>query len=252
MKGLDLCEAFYREAVRATLDARFPGLDHSAARLGGGSDVLGFDDETSRDHDWGPKLDLFVDDAVSDRDRAAIAAALAEDLPREFRGFATRYRLHDDGTADFSPDGDGSSHGVYVTTAFRWFTDYIGFLPTGTPSIAEWLSVPPQKLRTIAAGRVFHDGLGVLEPIREAMAWYPSDLWLYLMANQWRRIDQEEPFVGRCGDVGDDLGSRIVSTRLVTDVMRLCFLLKRVHAPTPSGSALLSPASTARGSCLLS
>jgi len=42
---------------------------------------------------------------------------------------------------------------------------------------------------------------------------------------------QEEAFVGRCGDVGDDLGSRIVAARLVRDVMRLCFLLERRYAP---------------------
>ena len=50
--GLELSARFYREAVRPLLDARFPGLRHAAARLGRGSDVLGFDTEMSMDHDW--------------------------------------------------------------------------------------------------------------------------------------------------------------------------------------------------------
>ena len=58
--GLELCEAFYREAVRPILDAGFPGLTHAAALIGDGSDVLGYDTPVSRDHQWGPRLILFL------------------------------------------------------------------------------------------------------------------------------------------------------------------------------------------------
>jgi hypothetical protein len=51
------------------------------------------------------------------------------------------------------------------------------------------------------------------------------------MANQWRRIEQEEPFMGRCGDVGDELGSRILGARLVHELMQLCFLMEKQFAP---------------------
>ena len=37
--------------------------------------------------------------------------------------------------------------------------------------------------------------------------------------------------MGRCGQVGDDLGSRLVAARLVRDLMRLCFLMERQYAP---------------------
>jgi Domain of unknown function (DUF4037) len=55
-------------------------------------------------------------------------------------------------------------------------------------------------------------------------------VWVWLLACQWRRIDQEEPFVGRTAEVGDDLGSRVVAARLVRDLMRLSFLLERRYA----------------------
>lgn len=67
--------------------------------------------------------------------------------------------------------------------------------------------------------------------MRDRLHWYPRDVWLYRMANQWRRIDQEEPWVGRCGDVGDDLGSRIVAARLTVELMRVCFLIEREFWP---------------------
>ncbi len=41
--GLKLCEAFYWQAVRPILDAAFPGLAHTSALIGYGSDVLGYD-----------------------------------------------------------------------------------------------------------------------------------------------------------------------------------------------------------------
>jgi len=37
--------------------------------------------------------------------------------------------------------------------------------------------------------------------------------------------------MGRCGQVGDDLGSRLIAARLVRDLMRLCFLMERQYAP---------------------
>jgi len=56
-------------------------------------------------------------------------------------------------------------------------------------------------------------------------------VWLYLLAAQWRRIAQEEAFMGRCGQVSDDLGSRLVAARLVRDLVRLGFLIERRYAP---------------------
>ncbi|MEZ4683993.1 MAG: DUF4037 domain-containing protein [Caldilineaceae bacterium] len=83
----------------------------------------------------------------------------------------------------------------------------------------------------MTAGRIYHDGLGDLRAIREKYAYYPDDIWRYRLAAQWTRIAQEEAFMGRCGDVGDELGSHIVAARLVRELMRLGFLLERRYAP---------------------
>jgi hypothetical protein len=62
LPGLDLSEAFYREAVKPIIDEHFSDLVYSAARIGRGSDVLGYDTVQSMDHDWGPKLQIFLND----------------------------------------------------------------------------------------------------------------------------------------------------------------------------------------------
>ena len=66
----------------------------------------------------------------------------------------------------------------------------------------------------ITGGQVFHDGLG-LENVRRRFAYYPQQVWLYLLAAQWSLIGQEEAFVGRTSSVGDELGSRLITGRQV-------------------------------------
>ena len=76
--GLQLNEAYYWEAVRPILDCQFPGLAHSAALMGPGSDVLGFDTPVSRDHEWGPRLVLFLAPAHFEEARPAVNEALRQ------------------------------------------------------------------------------------------------------------------------------------------------------------------------------
>ncbi|MCS6757984.1 MAG: DUF4037 domain-containing protein [Candidatus Devosia euplotis] len=78
---------------------------------------------------------------------------------------------------------------------------------------------------------MFHDDAGRLGRAREQVAYFPNDVWLYKIACQWRRIAEEKAFVGRAGQVGDDLGSPVIAARPVQDVMRMDFLLERRYAP---------------------
>ena len=233
--GLELGRVFYEEAVRPILDRHFPGLVHGAGRLGHGSDVLGFDTPRSMDHGWGPKVSLFLPEgeytrALADR----VVHVLGQELPFEVRGFPTHTFRAADGSAMMAPATRRPiDHGVDVITARRFFLDYLAVDPLSDAPLRadEWLAIPEQHLRTVTAGGVYHDGTGELARARERLRWYPRDVWLYLLAAQWRRIEQEEPFMGRCAEVGDELGSRLVAARLVREVMRLCFLLERQYAP---------------------
>jgi hypothetical protein len=120
---------------------------------------------------------------------------------------------------------------VEVTSLAAWLEDQLGFDPREGMTARDWLTTPQQLLLEVTAGAVFHDGLGELEPLRRELEWYPREVWLWLLACQWRRIDQEEPFVGRTAEVADQLGSRVLAARLARDLMRLCFLLERRYAP---------------------
>ncbi|MYQ78747.1 MULTISPECIES: DUF4037 domain-containing protein [unclassified Streptomyces] len=230
--GLELSRRFYREAVMPLLDETVPGLAHSAARLGSGSEVLGFDTARSADHEWGPRLEVFLHPRDAARHAADITALLAERLPKTFCGYPTHFaEAGDDGIGVMRETGGPVHHRVTVTDSGTWFTERLGFDPRQGVATTDWLATPAQRLAEVTAGAVFHDGLGDLVPARTALGWYPDDLWRYLLACQWWRISQEEAFVGRCGEVGDELGSVVVAARLVRDLMRLCLLMDRRYPP---------------------
>jgi hypothetical protein len=233
ISGLQLSERFYWEAVRPLLDQYFGALPHAAALLGDGSEVLGYDDSTSTDHHWGPRVLIFVQPADCGV-AAPLHALLAERLPRRFGGFPT----------NFSPP-DGADHGVQhlvaleegpinhrvnVLTPAAFIRQQLNFDLSSALQPADWLTFSEQKLLTITAGAVFHDQIGFAR-VRGLFAYYPQDVWLYLLAAAWARIGQEEHLMGRAGQAGDELGSALIGARLVRDVMRLCFLMERTYAP---------------------
>ncbi|MGW7362323.1 DUF4037 domain-containing protein [Streptomyces sp. NPDC054841] len=230
--GLELSRRFYLEAVRPLLDEAAPGVVHSAARLGSGSEVLGFDTARSADHEWGPRLQIFLTRQDAIRHGERLSALLADRLPKTICGYPTHFAPTSEAGIGIMQETDGPvHHRVDITDPAAWFTAQLGFDPREDITLADWLATPTQLLAEVTAGAVFHDGLGQLAPARANLDWYPHDLWLYLLACQWQRISQEEAFVGRCGEVGDELGSAVVAARLVRDLMRICLLMNRRYPP---------------------
>ncbi|MER6525264.1 DUF4037 domain-containing protein [Streptomyces sp. NPDC001508] len=235
MPGIELSEVLYEEAVEPILRDTFPGLRHTAARIGSGSEVLGFDTPRSADHEWGPRLEIFLAAEDQAQHGAAIRRALAQKLPKHMRGWPTHFEENDDpldrvGRMQWTDDP--VNHRVAVYDVDGWLAERLGVRSAGTElTTREWLAIPQQRLAETTGGAVFHDGLGTLTDVRRRLEWYPGQVWRYLLACQWQRISQEEAFVGRCAEVGDDIGSAVVAARLVRDLMRLCLLLGRRYAP---------------------
>ncbi|MFF5173601.1 DUF4037 domain-containing protein [Micromonospora sp. NPDC000089] len=227
LPGLALARRFHAEVVGPLLARRLPGLRYAAGLLDGGSELLGLDTDRSTDHDWGPRLNVFVADPA---DVPPVRAVLDAGLPAEFLGWPTRFagdaaRL---GVAD--PTGD--RHGVSVDERGDWLRERLGFDPADGVTTADWLSAPTQRLAELTGGVVCHDGLdGALTAARARLAWYPDDVWRHVLAACWTRVGHAEHLPGRCAEVGDDLGSRVVTAGLARDLMRLGLLLHRRFPP---------------------
>jgi hypothetical protein len=230
--GVELSRRLYNDAVRPLLSQHFPGLAHTAALIGAGSEVLGFDTERSTDHDWGPRLQLFL--AANDLAEHGnkIRELLSEQLPTTVAGYPTSLvPIGDHGTRHMRHTTGRVQHGVVVAELGDWLTGHLGFDPLVEITTRDWLATSTQALAEVTAGAVYHDGLARLHHVRRTLAWYPDDLWRYVLACQWQRISQEEPFAGRCGEIGDELGSAVIAARLVRDLMRLCLLINRSYPP---------------------
>ena len=230
--GLQLSESFYHELVKPIIETEFPNQKYSACLIGPGSEVLGFDTPLSADHHWGPRLIIFLppkDFGMKKR----ISDVLSRNLPPEFKGYPTNFGKPDKvgvRLLEKAKKGKSIRHMVKIHAIRPFFKRYLGIDSNRDINAVDWLVLSEQKLRTIRDGKIFHDQLG-LKKIQDKLHYYPKDVWLYQLASEWMKISREEPFVGRCGSVGDEIGSRIITARLVHSIMKLSFLMEKQYAP---------------------
>ena len=194
------------------------GQSHGAALLGRGSEVLGYDTPRSTDHDWGPRLLVFLDDQGRAEE---FAQSIESRLPETFHGWPVR----------FGSDRSPVAHRVTVTTLQAWLKNQLGVDASSGMSLLDWLLTPQQQLLGVVAGAVYADHTGALGKVRTELAWYPEQVWRWLLACQWHRVAQEEAFVARTAEVRDETGSAVIAARLVRDLIRLAMLLDRRYAP---------------------
>ncbi len=221
--GIELAHSFFVTQVQPIMAASFPALGYVAARLGSGSDVLGFDDDMSRDHDFGCRLTLLVDDDALDR-VALVDEALERELPNECTGHPTRFATSWDAR---------HRHKVEVASVNGFAASRLGLDPSTELDAVGWLCLTGQSVLEVVGGPVFHDTATTYEPLRQQLAWYPDDVWRYVLGAAWTRLGQELPFVGRAAERGDELGSRVISARLARDLIHLAYLINRVWSPYP-------------------
>ncbi|WP_327635866.1 DUF4037 domain-containing protein [Kribbella sp. NBC_00482] len=211
-QAAEVADGFHTEVIAPLVG----DVDYAAGLLGWGSDVLGYDTARSTDHGWGPRLVVLVDADEVERVRKAVD----DGLPDEYAGYPVRF-----GWDSYEP-----RHHVTVTTVGDWLRGQIGFDASQGIGVDDWLVTPQQQLLGVVAGRVYADD-GRLAQVRDALAWYPDQIWRWTLACQWSRLAQEEAFVQRTHEVADELGSRVVAGRLVRDLMRLALLQARTYAP---------------------
>jgi hypothetical protein len=137
---------------------------------------FGFDDELSRDHDWGPAFCLWLSDEDHERIGADLQRAYAE-LPATFMGFGPRRA---------SPGEEWRVGVSRTTTFFRKFTG----LDRPPATLPEWLRIPEHALAACTNGKVFCDPLSDFTRWRQALLnYYPEDVRLKKIASLSPRED---------------------------------------------------------------
>ena len=230
--GLTLNRSFYFEAVKPLLDRAFPGLSYSASLLGYGSDVLGLDNRTSMDHNWGPRFTLFLDDRDWGR-KDDIDRFLRNSLPFEFESFPVNFtdpRYDGTRTMEFK-DSYPLRHLIEIVNFAGYFREQLSLDNPEEISPADWLSFKDQVLLELTSGEVFYDGLGKLNPIRTGLQFYPEDVLKVKLASLWLSLSNEEAFIGRCIEVGDFIGLKLIAGRIASTIMKISFYLEGRYIP---------------------
>jgi hypothetical protein len=160
---IDISRSFFEEVVKPILQEHFPVETERTAFgvFGYGSEALRLDDEYSRDHHWGLRIDALMPEDVFEQKQRQIMQTLGAHLPDSYRGHSLR-EAHLVG-AGLAPDN---------LQAFLRRT--VG-LTRPPQSWEEWLQIPEEDIIHIINGEVWSDPLGEFSAIRNAfLAYYPE------------------------------------------------------------------------------
>lgn len=221
MKGLELVREYFEQVGRPMLENSFAELfDRVAVGFAGaGSECFGFDDDISRDHDWGPAFCLWL--TTRDyRDHGKSIQKAYESLPKNFKGYGPRIA---------SP---GEEFRVGPSPIPLFYATYTGL--THVPGeIREWMRIPDSSLAMCTNGSVFTDSLGEFTRWRQALlAFYPEDVRLKKIASRCATIAQSGQYnLPRSLKRGEAFAAHASLTQFCTDTMSLVYLLNKRYAP---------------------
>ncbi|MFP1685385.1 DUF4037 domain-containing protein [Gardnerella leopoldii] len=178
--GMQLAQSYWQTYGKPLLDQpKFAKYKNriAAGLVGHGSECYGFDDEISRDHDFGPGFCLWL----TDEDYAEIGADLQtayDALPRKYAGFGSRNETPRAKSCE-------SSKRVGVFSISEFFENLTGF-PTA-PSQNEphlWLSLSESTLAAATNGKIFADPLGEFSKARQNFKLMPDDVRISLISRR--------------------------------------------------------------------
>ncbi|MCL5405836.1 MAG: DUF4037 domain-containing protein [Deltaproteobacteria bacterium] len=220
MKGLDLCEEYYLAYGSAMIKTKFPGLESrlAAGLVGEGSECFGFDDEISRDHDWGPGFCLWLDS----EDYASVGPALDAEyqkLPKTIGNFNRLYSRW------------GKSRvGVMEIGAF--YRSFIG-LDHAPESARQWFQIPEHLLAACTNGRIFNDQSGKFSAIREdLLSFFPEEVRLAKMVARCAAAAQSGQYnYPRMLKRNDPFAAQYAVIQFCSEIISLAFLLNRRFCP---------------------
>lgn len=174
--GLTLARAYYETYGKPMIEEKFPEYAGRIAvgLAGRGSDCFGYDDQASRDHDWGPDFCMWVTDETWEEIGEALQQAYAE-LPKEFQGY-TR-----------APHKNGRNRrGVIKISEF-----YRSLVETESYEQIDWRTVQDSSLAAAVNGEVFRDEEGIFTDFRKKLQQgYPEEIRYLKLAESAARFAQ--------------------------------------------------------------
>lgn len=220
MRGLELSRRYW-DAYGASLFDGLPGIVRSRAAaglVGPGSECLGFDDDASQDHDFGPGFCVWLPAECHERWGAELSRRY-EALPREFLGFRR-----------VETELAGQRVGVFGTGAFyRGLTG----LSRAPETSAEWLAIPEQLLALATNGEVFSDPSGQFSALRRVyQGFYPTEVLKKKLSADMASMAQAGQYnLPRSLGRHDLVAANAARSEFVMSLMAALHLLCRTYMP---------------------
>ncbi|MGE5628521.1 MAG: tetratricopeptide repeat protein [Solirubrobacterales bacterium] len=171
ISGMELSFICFAQFSAATICRKFKEYSTrvAAGLVGEGSECYGFDDEYSRDHDFGPSFCIWF----TENDFIKFGRELQIEYIKLSKDF---YGLEMKNENQYSAE----RRGVFEIGDF--YSKYIG-LKRPPVTLQEWRAIPEENLSIVTNGRVFIDSLGDFSRFRnELKAFYPEDVRLKKLA----------------------------------------------------------------------
>lgn len=217
MKGLELSHLYYTDMIQPLLRERFPEYVNRIAvgLVGEGSECYGYDDDISRDHDWGAKVCLWLNPS----DYHLIGSR----LQRELEGLQHRFHGY---PVVWIPGRNG------VLEIGSFFKKYLK-LNRSPKTLGEWLGIPEHHLATASNGAVFYDPLGTFSSIWENLRLgYPEDIRLKKLAARCMTIAQAGQYnYPRLMKRQDLVGAMLAKSEFMQAVISAVYLLNNRYTP---------------------
>ena len=218
--GIMLCESYYQEIGVPMIHEKFGEYENRIAvgLVGEGSECFGFDDEISRDHDFGPGFYMWL----TDQDYDKIGDKLQKEydaLPKDYMGFQKSVTKH-------------GHNRCKVYRIIEYYEKHLG-LNHVPKTENEWLWLKENDLATVSNGKVFRDDLGLFSSIRqELLSYYPKEVWLKKIATQLVVMGQLGQYnYARTLKRKDYVTARIILADYMKATMQMVYLLNRIYAP---------------------
>ena len=184
--------------------------------VGRGSDCFGYDDEISRDHDWGPGFCMWVTDETYEEIGEALQQAY-EQLPQEFQGFKRAKLIN-----------GKNRRGVMRISKF--YRELVG---AESYEEIDWRQVTDYSLAAAVNGQVFRDAEGVFTAFRNKLEkGYPEKIRYLKLAESAARFSQTAQYnFSRLLQRGDRLTARMMVWDGVKEAMKLQHYIEGKYVP---------------------
>ncbi|MDR0884938.1 MAG: DUF4037 domain-containing protein [Clostridiales Family XIII bacterium] len=208
--------------------------------VGEGSECFGFDDELSRDHDFGAGFCIWLSDA--DYERYGTQMAQEYDMLPNYMGETTRISNLPNFQINHNyPKKPTHTQGIQrvgvmrISDFYRRYTgmDVSPFFDKRQHIDIDWERIPEANLATVTNGTVFYDASGDFTRVREMLlAYYPDFIWRKKLSARIFEMAQAGQYnYGRCLKRGDMVAAEFALARFKEATCAVVHLLSKKYMP---------------------